>query len=341
MEGIPFITLSSLTQAMAVVLLTEEDLRTLIPPPAQAQITLITEFLERSIKLIDVCNAIIEQISEVQQWNTLLEVVIQSLGDSKGSFNAGHIRRAKKAMGELHCLWGAAEGQEEMAGHVHPHLHPSLRVTPHRCAGESQISNQLETLTLNRPKRWLSRNGNTGSLFEPARQLRAVASGLVAPKWSGGDVDESFGAAVHALNIISVFFLSTTMAALPNSGKSSTITINHPGSFLWVSYFLSMQEKVQDEVRKGKRTKNGNLWELGQIFSIIKRLTEVTEPAHEFPLPEDVREEIRNLVKQLRQYVEELDRDLQCLHDQMAELHNRLRSSRVGLLDHFSYGSIS
>ncbi|KAE8682289.1 hypothetical protein F3Y22_tig00111272pilonHSYRG00023 [Hibiscus syriacus] len=48
---------------------------------------LIGDFYERSVKALDVCNAVQEGIEQIRQWQKLLEIVLCTLGDSKVNNN--------------------------------------------------------------------------------------------------------------------------------------------------------------------------------------------------------------------------------------------------------------
>lgn len=77
---------------------------------------LIGEFYERSVKALDVCNAIRDGIEQVRQWEKLLEIVICAL-DNQKSLGEGQIRRAKKALIDL--LIGMLDEKESNAALAH------------------------------------------------------------------------------------------------------------------------------------------------------------------------------------------------------------------------------
>ncbi|KAK6131449.1 hypothetical protein DH2020_034815 [Rehmannia glutinosa] len=55
----------------------------------------ISEFFERSVKALDVCNAIRDGIEQIRQWQKQLEIVLCAL-DNQRSIGEGQIRRAKR-----------------------------------------------------------------------------------------------------------------------------------------------------------------------------------------------------------------------------------------------------
>ncbi|CAH2036941.1 unnamed protein product [Thlaspi arvense] len=61
---------------------------------------LISDYFERSIKALDVCNAIRDGIEQIRQWQKLSDIVISAL-DSNRPIGEGQLRRAKKALIDL------------------------------------------------------------------------------------------------------------------------------------------------------------------------------------------------------------------------------------------------
>lgn len=342
MEDSACVTMASLKQSMGFLLATQTDLRALIPshqyPLSQTQSRMMNEFLERSIKILDVCRAIKEQIAEVEGLQGMLQVVFLCLSSKQRCvLNKGQVVRARKALGEL--LFNMERDREEEVSHVQ--LYRSFRLKSREHSGGGYGHDQ-------RPRRG-SWHGNTGVVataaantsgntasqaLQPCRQLQAIGAVLSPPKLSVGDVEECFCAAIYAFNVVSIFFLGTIIAALPSFNKTHIVGFAHPHFFMWASPLSQLQEKVQEELRWRGKKSNGYacMWELDQIASIVKRLFELTE-SDEFPLLDKTKEEIKNLVKQLGHLVEELNRDLGTLHEQITELYNRIITSRMEVLD--------
>ncbi|KAL0391833.1 UNVERIFIED_CONTAM: protein ROH1 [Sesamum radiatum] len=60
----------------------------------------IADFFDRSVKALDVCNAIRDGIEQIRQWQKQLEIVLCAL-DNQRSIGEGQFRRAKKALVDL------------------------------------------------------------------------------------------------------------------------------------------------------------------------------------------------------------------------------------------------
>ncbi|GLT69938.1 hypothetical protein SLA2020_420470 [Shorea laevis] len=61
---------------------------------------LVSEYLERSVKALDVCNAVRDGIEQIRQWQKLMEIVLCAL-DGHKTLGEGQFRRAKKALIDL------------------------------------------------------------------------------------------------------------------------------------------------------------------------------------------------------------------------------------------------
>ncbi|KEH25875.1 plant/F1M20-13 protein [Medicago truncatula] len=61
---------------------------------------LVNDFYERSVKALEVCNAIRDGVEQIRQWEKSLEIVLCAL-DHKRIIGEGQFRRAKKALVDL------------------------------------------------------------------------------------------------------------------------------------------------------------------------------------------------------------------------------------------------
>lgn len=289
-------------------------------PLSQAQTRMMEEFLERSIKILDVCRAIKEQILDVERSQGMLQLVLSCLSSKNGGvLHVGQVARARKVLAEMLCH---VEGDKEVAAPVH--LYRSFRF---RCNDSGPDA----------PQRWRSWHRNARSsvpTLQPSGQLQAMGSVLTIPKLAAGDVEENLCAAIYTLNVVSIFFLGTLSASLPSLNKTYVASFAHPRSFSWASPLSQLQDKIQEELKlRGKKSNRyAGMWELDQIATILKRLFELTE-GEDCSLGDKAREEIKNLVKQLRQHVEEVERDLGLLYMQLMDFYSRIISSRMEILD--------
>ncbi|MCO5602060.1 hypothetical protein L7F22_056187 [Adiantum nelumboides] len=335
----PSVNLVSLKQFLHVLLTTQADLRPIIPtqqyPLSQPLVRTMEEFLERSIKVLDVCRAIKEQISDVESSQGMLQAVISGLSAKNGVvLPIGQVVRARKALAELLLRMEVERGQEPSV-----QLYRSFRF---RCR-----ENGAGDLGPDAPRRRRSwhcgshlsglSSGSSSLASLPSRQMQAIGFVLTIPRMTAGDVEECLCAAIYALNVISVFFLGTLTSSLPSLNRVYVPSFTHPRSFSWAPPLSHLQEKVQEELKwRGKKNHSyAGMWELDQIAIIVRRLYELTEDDN-CVLGDKAREEIKNLVKQLKQHVEELDRDLTQINTHLMDFYDSIISSRMEILDMLS-----
>eukprot|EP00249_Psilotum_nudum_P037171 c9768_g1_i1 orf=731-1909(+) len=326
-EGTEFVSLACLRQAMVVLLATESDLRALLPETKSslclAQRRLISDFFDKTVKFLDICNDIREAIAEVGRWEGLLALVLDSLS---GNLIEAKLKRVGKILVGLKFAIDSEKEDDPC---------------PVQMQRRSLRWSSVHLTESHEPQRWRSWPGSATTVSNPTKQLQATASTLLAPKYPDDDTEEVVAASVYALHVLSVFFLSTVMAAFPCQCRNSIVNLIHPRHFLWAPPFISLHDKALEEMRRrGKKSTNGILWELHQISSYVRQLLELIDTAllfKSFPLPEIQQEEIRSTVKQLSQYIEELQRDLGPLDDQVCEFYRRLINNRREMLDLLSH----
>ncbi|XP_014501171.1 uncharacterized protein LOC106762011 [Vigna radiata var. radiata] len=61
---------------------------------------MVFDYFDRSVKALDVCNAIRDGIEQIRQWQKLLEIIVYALGNQR-SIGEGQFRRARKALVDL------------------------------------------------------------------------------------------------------------------------------------------------------------------------------------------------------------------------------------------------
>ncbi|KAL4365907.1 hypothetical protein AHAS_Ahas07G0153000 [Arachis hypogaea] len=62
---------------------------------------LISEFFEKSVKALDICNASRDGVEKIRTWQKHLDIVLSALGSNKRALNEGQFRRARKALMDL------------------------------------------------------------------------------------------------------------------------------------------------------------------------------------------------------------------------------------------------
>ncbi|XP_028757225.1 uncharacterized protein LOC114716390 [Neltuma alba] len=283
---------------------------------------MMSDFFERSVKALDVCNAIRDGIDQLRQWQKLLEIVPCAFDNHK-SIGEGQFRRAKKALNEL--ATGMLDDKDSNASPAqrnrsfsrnpvgrdhHHHNHSHLSTGPFRTLSWS-----------------VSRN------WSAARQLQAIGNNLNPPR--GNDVVASNGLAVviFTMNSILLFVMWTLVAAIPCQDRGLLVHFSIPRSFSWAAPLLSMNEWIMDESRKRERRNScGLLKEIHQIEKCTRVMNELAASVH-FPLTEEKEGEIRQRVQEVSQVCEALKDGLDPLERHVREVFQNIVQSQTERLD--------
>uniref|UniRef100_A0A251UXZ0 BYPASS-related protein n=1 Tax=Helianthus annuus TaxID=4232 RepID=A0A251UXZ0_HELAN len=139
---------------------------------------LVFDYFERSVKGLDVCNAIRDGIEQVRQWQRQLEIVLCAL-DNQKSLGEGQIRRAKKALVDLAI--GMLDEKESSTNLGHRN----------RSFGRYQKDSHSQKHNL---KHFRSLSWSVSRSWSASKQLQAIGSNIVVPK--GSEIIATNGLAV-------------------------------------------------------------------------------------------------------------------------------------------------
>ncbi|KAJ6681496.1 BPS1-LIKE PROTEIN [Salix koriyanagi] len=125
-------------------------------------------FFERTVKALDVCNAIRDGIEQIREWKKLLEIVLCALDDQR-LYGEGQFRRAKKALIDLSI--SMLDEKDSTA---------STLAHRNRSFGRQQASSRDQhhrNLGHFRSLSW-----SVSRSWSAARQLQAIGNNLVVPR---------------------------------------------------------------------------------------------------------------------------------------------------------------
>ncbi|GAV84764.1 DUF793 domain-containing protein [Cephalotus follicularis] len=297
---------------------------------------LIEEFMERSVKALDVCNAIRDGIQQIRLWEKMLEIVLISL-DSQKVLGEGQVRRAKKALIDLAI--GMLDDKDSGTSLAHRN----------RSFGRHNNTSNNHYTNTNHTSNGLSRDhhhhhirslGHFRSLswsvsrsWSAARQLQAIGNNLAAPR--GNEIVASNGLAVPLFTMSSVllFVMWAIVAAIPCQDRGLHVHFNIPRQFTWAAPLLSLHEKILEESKKRDR-KNacGLLREIYQMEKYARLMSELVDSVN-FPLTEEKEGEVKERVAELAQLCEAMNVGLDPLERQVREVFHRIVRSRTEGLD--------
>ncbi|KAE9614113.1 hypothetical protein Lal_00016574 [Lupinus albus] len=293
------------------VLLMGRDPSQISKPPLDK---LIPEFLERTVKALDLCNAVTLGIDAVKNLQRLAEIAVSSLEETQ--IGDGQVRRAKKALSSLVTAMlhedkdgGNSKGTERN------------RSFGRRGANNSAANNKgnFRSLSWNMARNWSA-----------AKQIHAMSSNLYAPR--GG---ESTGLAmpVYIMSSVLVFVMWTLVAAIPCQERNGLGTHSpFPRQLAWAQPMIGLQEKIAEEwKKKEKKGSVGLLEEMQKMDKVGQSLIDFAE-SFQFPAEAERLEEVKGYVEELAEICRKMEEGLEPLQQQIREVFHRVVRSRAEFL---------
>ncbi|KAK6938274.1 Protein ROH1-like [Dillenia turbinata] len=276
---------------------------------------LIAEFFERSVKALDVCNAVRDGIEQIRQWQKILDIVLCAL-DTHRSLGEGQFRRAKKALIDLAiAMLDEKDSNTTVAQR-------------NRSFGRNNVGRDHRSLGHFRSLSW-----SVSRSWSAARQLQAIGNNLTAPRGSEVVATSGLAVPIYTMGSILLFVMWALVAAIPCQDRGLQTHFSIPRQFSWSQPILSLHERIGEESRKRER-KNacGLLKEIHQIEKCARHMNELADSV-QFPLTEDKEGEVRQRVEELALVCEALKGGLDPLERQVREVFHRIVRSRTEGLD--------
>ncbi|XP_010530250.1 PREDICTED: uncharacterized protein LOC104806860 [Tarenaya hassleriana] len=288
---------------------------------------LIADYFERSVKALDVCNAIRDGIEQIRQWQKLIEIVTCALDTGAGVsvqrlLGEGQFRRAKKALIDLAI--GMLD-EKESSGSALAHRNRSFgrnKDNHHRSMGH------FRSLSWSVSRSWSA-----------ARQLQAIGNNLVTPRASDIMATNGLAVPVYTMTSILLFVMWVLVAAIPCQDRGLQVHFYVPRHFQWAAPVMLLHDRILEESKKRDR-KNacGLLREIHHIERSSRLVGELADSVH-FPLTEEEEVEVKHRVQELVQVYEALKQGLDPFERKVREVFHRIVRSRTEGLD--SLGRVS
>ncbi|TYH18695.1 hypothetical protein ES288_A05G293400v1 [Gossypium darwinii] len=298
----------------------------LMKPPLDR---LIADFYERSVKSLDVCNAIRDGLDQIKQWQKLMEIVICALGHrnvnknntNKRILGEGQVRRARKALSELAVgLVDDKDSSQPLA----------LR---NRSFGRNNNSSNSQSKDQHRLGYFRSLSWYVSRSWSAAKQLQAIGSNLVSPRANEITATNGLAMLVFTMGNVLLFVMWALVAAIPCQDRGLQVHFYMSRQFPWAASILSLHDKIMEESRKkDRKNTSGFLMEIYQIDKCSSSLSELTGSV-QFPISEEKEKELRQRVEEMGQVYEAVTEGLEPLEKKVRELFHRIVHSRTEGLD--------
>ncbi|KAJ0247216.1 hypothetical protein HA466_0166510 [Hirschfeldia incana] len=257
----------------------------------------LTETLDRIVKALDICNAVVNGIESVKQSRSLAEIAVTAL--KQRPLCSGSVRRARRALTSL--LSGSNVNAKDS----------SRRRTTSRSWSFGQRSS-------------VSKNWSAG------KQIQAMAANLVLPR--GAEASGPAMMPVYIMSSVMVLVMWVLVAAVPCQTSSVPVApLQLPKHQSWASAAANVQERVGEEV-KGKEKRGGGLMEeMQRMESVGLFLMEFTE-RFRFPADEEDEEEVEEKVDEMDEICRRMEVGLEDLQRQVRAVFQRLVRIRLEIV---------
>lgn len=274
---------------------------------------LLTEFFERSIKALDICNASREGIDKIRQWQKHLEIVISSFESKQREMGEGQFRRARKALMDLALVML----DEKETG--------SMFSQRNRSFGR----HKSKDIRNHKPGHSRSLSWSVSQSWSAAKQLQSIAHNLVPPR--GNEIVATNGLAVpiFTMGFVLMFVLWALVAAIPCQDRSLQAHFSIPRQFSWGTPLYFIHVRILDESKKRERKNSiGLMKEIYQIEKGVHHITELVDSA-QFPLGEEQKGEVKEVVEELSKVSEACKNGFNPLERHLREVFRNIMSCRI------------
>ncbi|XP_057803323.1 protein ROH1-like isoform X2 [Salvia miltiorrhiza] len=277
-------------------------------PPADR---LATEYFERTIKAMDIFNATRDGVETVRVWQKHLEIVVCALDDRQRMLGESQFRRARKALMDLALLML----DDKDTGSVFSHRNRSFG----RKGKEHHRSSSGHSRSLS----W-----SVSHSWSASKQLQSIANNLVPPKASEIAATNGLAMLIFAMSYILMFVLWVLVAAIPCQDRGVQIHFAIPRQFSWSTPLFLLHSRIMDESKKRERRNTcGLLKEIYQIEKCVHQLTDLVDAA-QFPLSDELKEEVKENVKELSLACEACKTGLEPLQHKLRETFRKVMACR-------------
>lgn len=275
---------------------------------------LIEDYFERSVKALDVCNAIRDGIELIGQWQKLIEIIICALDASHGQLGEGEIQRAKKALIDL------AIGMLDEKDSSNSLAQRNRSFT--RNKDNNQHIGYLRSLSWSVSRSWSA-----------AKQLQGIGNNLATPRASDVMATNGLALTVYTMTSILLFVMWVLVAAIPCQDRGLQVHFYFPRHFQWAVPVMSLHDKIMDESKKRDKKKAcGLLKEINLMEKNSKMLSELID-SDNFSLTDDNGLEVKERVEELMQVRESVKEGLDPFERKVRDVFHRIVRSRTEALD--------
>ncbi|KAF2615701.1 hypothetical protein F2Q70_00013363 [Brassica cretica] len=298
----PILSIPWLRNLLHVFISCETEFKEVLPTTAQISKTpslekVLSEMLDRILKSLDICNAVVNGIESVKQSRRLAEIAVTAL--KQRPLCSGSVRRAKRALTSLLVSLNADVKDRSSGG------------------GSSRRR------TTSRSWSFGQRSSNVSKNWSAAKQIQAMVANLVLPR--GAEAMP-----VYIMSSVMVLVMWVLVAAVPCQTSSVPVApFQLPKHQSWASNAVNVQERVGEEVKRKEKRGGGLMEEMQRMESVGLSLMEFTE---RFRFPGEEEEEVEEKVDEMDENCRRMEVELEDLQRQVRAVFQRLVRIRLEIV---------
>ncbi|KAG2302884.1 hypothetical protein Bca4012_061214 [Brassica carinata] len=271
---------------------------------------LVPEMLDRSIKALDICTAVVNGIDSVRHYQRLAEIAVAAL--EQRPLGDGNVRRAKRALSNL-LIALSIEDKENVSGGG-------------RGGGSSAASKGGATIGQLKSSSWA-----VGRNWSAAKQIHAMTANLAPPR---GNEAAGLPLPMFIMSTVTVFVMWVLTAAVPCQERAGLA--NHlpvPKHLNWAQSLVGIHEKIGDEwKKKEKKGSAGLMEEMTRMEKLGHSLVEFADGFH-YPAEKEAAESAAAQVAEMAEICRRMEEELVPLQQQIREVFHRIVRSRAEILE--------
>ncbi|KAL4580824.1 hypothetical protein LXL04_017028 [Taraxacum kok-saghyz] len=292
------------------------NFETLSKPPLDK---LLTDFFDRSIKALDICNAVRDGIEKVRLWGKHLAIVSSAFdAKQRNVIGEGQFRRARKALTDLAIVM--LDDHKE-SGSVFSHRNRSFGRPNKGKDLNNRKHGHSRSLSWSVPNSWSA-----------SKQLQSMSNSLIPPKSNEINGNYSLANCVFTMGFVLMFVLYTVVAAIPCQDRG-LFNFSIPRNFTWSTPLILIQTRILEESRKRERKNSpGLLTEIHQMEKSINLISDLVDSVSQFPLTEEQQKEVKDGVEELTVVCDLCKNGLDGLDRQLREVFRKIMYCRTEAL---------
>ncbi|KAI3774527.1 hypothetical protein L1987_49085 [Smallanthus sonchifolius] len=275
----------------------------------------VADYFDRSIRALDICNAVRDGIEKIRVWYRHLEIVSSAFDSrSRNVMVEGQFRRARKALTDLAIVM--LDDNKESASSFSQRNRSFGR--PNKGKDSQQKPGHSRSLSWSVPNSWSA-----------SKQLQLIANGLIAPKSHEISATNGLANVVYTMSFVLMFVLWALVAAIPCQDRNLQVHFSVPRQFSWGTPLNLLHIRIMDESKKRERKNSvGLLKEIYQMEKSIHLVTDLVDSVNQFPLTEEQKAEVQKCVKEVTQVCNLFKNGLDPLERQLREVFRKIMSCR-------------